>query len=266
MLLIVLLIDLELPDLLEVVLLLPLCNISGLDLLVEHLVVGLQLLVPPLKCVDPPVRIKSQVLQLLRHVVFLHPFPVQLRLVLQQLRSCLLVVVPLLVKVPQVRLQRLVDLDLHKLFEALVLLHLQLDVGLLRDQQLMRRQLLLVQLQLLLECWQLIDHLFLGVFQLFDYLGTSLLLLLEGELEVLALGLQDLGQLLLLEPHLLDLPLHGVELLGETGLLTLNFTEEGAVELLESCLVVGTLGILVPTSRSVRTGTNLWRVHVVAEG
>lgn len=266
LLLIVLLVDLKLPDLLEVILLLDLCDVRALDLLVEHLVVGLQLLVPPLERIDPPMRVKPQVLELLRHVVLLHPFPFQLRLVLQQLRSCLLVVVSLPVQVPQVRLQRLVDLDLHELFEALVLLHLQLYVGLLGDQQLMCRQLLLVQLQLLLERRQLVDHLLLGVLQLFDYLGTSLLLLLECELEVLALGLQDLGQLLLLEPHLLDLPFHGIELLGEAGLLALNFTEERAIELLESCRVVGTVGVLVPASWPVGTGANLRRVHVVAEG
>jgi len=57
----------------------------------------------------------------------------------------------------------------------------------------MCRQFLLVELQLLLESWQLIYHLLLGISQLFDYLSASLFLLLQSEFEVLSLCFQDLS-------------------------------------------------------------------------
>ena len=56
----------------------------------------------------------------------------------------------------------------------------------------MNSQLLLIQLKLFLESWQLVDHLLLRVFQLLDDLSAPLLLLLNSKFEILPLRFQDL--------------------------------------------------------------------------
>jgi len=64
----------------------------------------------------------------------------------------------------------------------------------------MSTQLFLVELKLLLEGRQLVNHLFLGILELLNQQATFRFCLLNAELEVLPLGLENLGQLVLLLP------------------------------------------------------------------
>ena len=189
-----------------------------------------------------------------------------MRSVLQNLRSRILIIEPELVKVPQIQLQRLVHANLHELLQALVVFDLELNVRLLGDQELVGGELLFVQLKLLLESGHLIDHLFLGVLELFYDLGAPLLLLLNGKFEILTLRFQNLSELLLFEPQLLHLSLHRREFLGKSRFLSLNLTKKCPIKLLEARLILAALAILVPTSGPIRARANLRRVHVLAEG
>ena len=97
----------------------------------------------------------------------------------------------------QAQLQGLINSHLDELLEALVRLDLELDVLLFRADEATRRQLLLIQLKLLLEGRQLVNHLLLRVAQFTNYLIRAMLLLLKSEFEILALRLQNLTELLL---------------------------------------------------------------------
>lgn len=97
----------------------------------------------------------------------------------------------------QAQLQGLINSHLDELLEALVRLDLELDVLLFRADEATRRQLLLIQLKLLLEGRQLVNHLLLRVAQFTNDLIRAMLLLLKSEFEILALRLQNLTELLL---------------------------------------------------------------------
>jgi len=96
--------------------------------------ISFKLLISSLQGIDSSMSIKSQVLQLLGHAVFLHPFSFHLSLQVHYLRGAFLMVISVPIQVSQVGLQSLVHFDLHELFQALVLLHLQLNVGFLGDE------------------------------------------------------------------------------------------------------------------------------------
>lgn len=152
-----------------------------------------------------------------------------------------MVLVLILLEVSEVGLEGLVHLDLDKLLQALVLSGLQVDVGLLGDQKLVAGKLLLVQLKLLLESRKLVDLSSLGVLELTDDLGALVLLLGDGELEVLALGLEHLSKLGLFVFQLFDLLFHFFEFSVEFRLLGSHFTEKCAIELAD--VVVATPSI-----------------------
>ena len=111
----------------------------------------------------------------------------------------------------------------------------------------MGAQLLLVELHLLLEGGQLVDHQLLGVLQLLDHLSVLALLLVQGELEVLALGLENLCELLLLKAELLGLALQKLDLLDKLALLRSQLTKQRTIILLEA------IRNLLIKSRSTRT-------------
>lgn len=110
----------------------------------------------------------------------------------------------------------------------------------------------------------MVDHQLLRVPQLRDDLIRALLLLLERELEILALCLKDLRQLLLLHAQLLIGTLKHLVLLGKLVLLRRDFREKSSVELLEPhellvhALSVGSSLFMAPVGRA-RTTSQLRR-------
>lgn len=106
-------------------------------------------------------------------------------------------------------MKRLVDLALDEFLQALVLLHFELHIVFLRDQQLMAAELLFVQLQLFLESWHFVNHVPLRIFQFLDDLSASAFLLAQSEFEVLSLGFKHLSKLCFLSPQLLSLLFQG---------------------------------------------------------
>ena len=97
---------------------------------------------------------------------------------MDHLSSEFLVIILQLFNIPQICLKRLVDFYLYEFFQTLISFHSQLNIGFLRNQKLMSAQFFLVELQLLLESWELVNHLLLGVFELFDQLAALGLCLL----------------------------------------------------------------------------------------
>ena len=140
--------------------------------------------------------------------LFFTLFAVHLGSQLNDLADGLLVFELVLLQIPEIGLESLVNLHLDKFLERLVVLRLQLNVVLLGDQQLMAGELLLVQLKLLLEGWQLIHLFSLGLLQLLDDRAALVLLLLDRKFEVLSLGVEDLAQLLLFRFQLINLFFH----------------------------------------------------------
>ena len=124
---------------------------------------------------------------------------------MDQLRCIFLVLKLIFLQISQVSLKCLIDLALNKLLQALILLHLQLYIVLLRDQELMATKLLLVQLKLLLECWHLVYHVSLRILQLFDDLGASAFLLAQSKFEILSLSFEHLSKLCFLGTKLFSL-------------------------------------------------------------
>lgn len=188
-------------------------------------------MVPSLNLVNLPSCIISRLLELLLVRFFFSLFTVDLSSELDELGDGLLVLILVLLEVPEVGLQGLVDLNLNKLFQALVLSGFQLYVGLLRDQKLVAGQLLLVELELLLECRKLVYLAALGVLKFADNLCGLVLLLGDSELEILALSLKQLGQLCLFMLQLIDLLFHFLEFSVEFRLLSSHFANESPVEL-----------------------------------
>ena len=193
--------------------------VAVLDLRSDILVVRFKLLVSPLKSIDSPGRVISEVLEMASHVFLLHSLSLELSFQLNELGNCLVVVKLILFQVLDVGLQSIVHFDLNELFERLILLHFEFHVLLFRNQKLVRGEFLLVEFQLLLEGGKLIHELFLGVLQLANNLAATVLLLLQSELEVGALSLQNLGELALLQPQLINLFLHLADSLAELLLL-----------------------------------------------
>jgi hypothetical protein len=110
----------------------------------------------------------------------------------------------------------------------------------------MAAELLLVQLKLLLEGWHLVNHLALGVFKLTDNCCTFAFLLGQGELEVLALCLHNLGELSLLVPELVNLLFEHVNFLAVLRLLSSHLRQQSSIELL--CSGSFSEVILIPLS------------------
>lgn len=98
-------------------------------------------------------------------------------------------------------------------------------------------QFLLVELQLLLECWQLVHHLLLGVFQLFDDLAAFLFGLLDAKFKVLSLRLHYLRQLILLLAHLLAILFQHSDGFDIFRLLARKFTQKCIIKLIISILI-----------------------------
>ena len=87
---------------------------------------------------------------------------------MDHLSSEFLVIILQLFNIPQICLKRLVDFYLYEFFQTLISLHAQLNIGFLGNEKLVSPQLFLVELELLLESWELVYHLFLRVLELFD--------------------------------------------------------------------------------------------------
>jgi hypothetical protein len=113
----------------------------------------------------------------------------------------------------------LIDFHEDELLESLVGLDSKLYIFLLRADQALSCQFLLVKFKLFLECGQLINELLLVVPQTLNDLTLSSLLLLKSEFEVLALCFENLGQLLLFKSKLITLSLNSMVLFAKLSSL-----------------------------------------------
>jgi hypothetical protein len=83
----------------------------------------------------------------------------------------------------------LINFYLNKLFKSLIVSDFKINVGLFWDKQLVTAKFLFVELKLLLECWKLVNHVFLRIFKFFDNCRAFALLLTESKFEILPLSL-----------------------------------------------------------------------------
>ena len=126
----------------------------------------------------------------------------------------------------------------------------------------MSTQLFLVELELLLEGRELVNHLFLGILELLDQQATFRFCLLNAKLEVLPLGLENLGQLVLLLPELLTLPLKLSHCFTILRLLCAKLTKEGIIELVVPILPLICVLFVPKVFTHASESWGIWRHHV----
>ena len=126
----------------------------------------------------------------------------------------------------------------------------------------MSSQFLLIKFQFLLESRQLINHHFLRISKLLDDHTSFSFLLSKCEFKILSLRFENLSKLNLFVSQLLDLFFQVLNSFSEFLLLLTKFTQNGAIKLLVSSLLLHICSIipnlwLWGSGGSIKT----WRVN-----